>query len=129
MGRQRCVEYYRHHLKGVAGLDLPVCHCPLEDHAWHLYWIVLNAQSPIERNVFIDRLNEAGIGTSVHYKPLHRMTYYRERYGLKSEDYPNAERHWQGTVSLPLYPSLTGEELAYICATVRASLGCRQTAA
>jgi dTDP-4-amino-4,6-dideoxygalactose transaminase len=47
------------------------------------------------------------------------MTYYRERYGLKPEDYPNAERHWQGCVSLPVYPGLTNEELGYVCDTVR----------
>ena len=73
----------------------------------------------MERNRFIELMSEAGIGTSVHYKPLHRMTYYRERYGLRPEDFPNAERHWRGCVSLPIYPSLTAEELGYVCATVR----------
>jgi dTDP-4-amino-4,6-dideoxygalactose transaminase len=47
------------------------------------------------------------------------MTYYRERYGLKPEDYPNAERHWQGCVSLPVYPGLTNDDLGYVCDTIR----------
>lgn len=81
--------------------------------------MVLNERSPIKRNQFIERLNEAGIGSSVHYKPLHRMTYYRERYHLKPESFPNAERHWQGVVSLPVYPSLSDQDLHYICATIR----------
>jgi dTDP-4-amino-4,6-dideoxygalactose transaminase len=119
VGRQRCAEFYFEHLAGIPGMDLPICHGPHEDHSWHLFWIVLNAESGIERNRFIERVNGAGIGTSVHYKPLHRMTYYRERYGLKPEDYPNAERHWQGCVSLPVYPGLTNEELGYVCDTVR----------
>jgi dTDP-4-amino-4,6-dideoxygalactose transaminase len=117
--RQRCADYYDNALAGVPGLDLPMCRGPREDHAWHLYWVVLNARSPIDRNTFIERLNEAGIGTSVHYKPLHRMTYYRERYNLTPAPFPQAERHWEGTVSLPVYPSLTTGELAHICATVR----------
>jgi dTDP-4-amino-4,6-dideoxygalactose transaminase len=70
----------------------------------------------------IELLGEAGIGTSVHYKPLHRMTYYRERYALKPEDFPNAERHWRGCVSLPVYPGLTNEELAYVVEAVRRCL-------
>jgi dTDP-4-amino-4,6-dideoxygalactose transaminase len=119
VGRQRCAEFYFEHLAGIPGMDLPICHGPHEDHSWHLFWIVLNAGSGIERNRFIERLNGAGIGTSVHYKPLHRMTYYCERYGLRPEDYPNAERHWQGCVSLPVYPGLTSEELGHVCDTAR----------
>lgn len=118
-GRQRCAEFYYKHLADVKALDLPICRGPLEDHSWHLFWIVLNEKCPMDRNTFIDRLNEAGIGTSVHYKPLHRMTYYREQYGLNPEDYPNAERHWRGVVTLPVYPGLANEELMYVCETIK----------
>ena len=118
-GRQRCAEFYYKHLSDVKELDLPICHGPHEDHSWHLFWIVLNEKCPMDRNTFIDLLNEAGIGTSVHYKPLHRMTYYRERYALEPAHYPNAERHWRGVVTLPVYPSLTAEQLTYVCDTIR----------
>jgi dTDP-4-amino-4,6-dideoxygalactose transaminase len=67
-------------------------------------------------------LNEAGIGTSVHYKPLHRMTYYHERYHLNEQDFPNAEKHWRGCVSLPIYPGLSNEELAYVVGEVKRNL-------
>ncbi len=118
-GRQRCVEFYYEHLARVPGIDLPICKGPREDHSWHLFWIVLNAKARMARNDMIERLNEAGIGTSVHYKPLHRMTYYRERYGLKPEDYPNAEYHWRGCISLPVYPDLAYDQLEYICDTIK----------
>jgi dTDP-4-amino-4,6-dideoxygalactose transaminase len=59
------------------------------------------------------------IGFSVHYKPLHRMTYYRDRYLLRPADFPNAERHWRGCVSLPLYPGMTDAELDYVVRAVR----------
>ena len=117
--RQRCAQYYYEHLTGLEAIDLPVLQGLMEDHAWHLFRIVLNEGSPISRNMFIEKMNEAGIGTSVHYKPLHRMKYYRELYQLIAENYPNAERHWRGTVSLPIYPSLTDDELAYICQTIK----------
>lgn len=139
--RQRCFEYYLEHLAGIECLDLPIIRGRLEEHSCHLFWVVLTegneenegrgrtegggrktedgARKTDKRNGLIESLAAAGIGTSVHYKPLHRMTYYRERYGLKPEDFPNAERHWQGCVSLPVYPSLTNDELGYIVRKVK----------
>jgi dTDP-4-amino-4,6-dideoxygalactose transaminase len=121
--RQRCAEYYYDRLKHLDCINLPLCNVAHEDHSWHLYWLVLNENSPVDRDRFIEMMAEAGIGTSVHYKPLHRMTYYRERYGLRPEDFPNAERHWRGCVSLPIYPSLKDDELAYVCHTIHRILG------
>ncbi len=69
--------------------------------AWHLFPVVLNSDAMINRDRFIEILLEHGIGTSVHYKPLHRMTYYRQQYDLLSDEFPGAERIWQGCVSLP----------------------------
>jgi dTDP-4-amino-4,6-dideoxygalactose transaminase len=121
--RQRCFEYYLKHLGGLDCVDLPVVHGSLDDHSCHLFWLVLKGSAPISRNRLIELLGEAGIGTSVHYKPLHRMTYYRDRYQLNPECFPNAERHWRGCVSLPVYPGLSNEELEYIVAAVKKALG------
>lgn len=120
--RQRVVEFYYKNLAGLSMVDLPVCHVPFQDHAWHIFPIVLKENAGVSRNRFIELMSEAGIGTSVHYKPLHRMTYYKERYNLKPEDFPNAERTWQGNVSLPLYPFMLQEELEYICETIHGIL-------
>lgn len=116
--RERCCRFYDKAFADIECIDLPVRSCPYEDHAWHLYPIVLKNGSPIDRNAFIERMGEAGIGTSVHYKPLHRMTYYQKRYNLDPEDFPNTEKLWKGTVSLPVYPELTNEELLSIKAMV-----------
>ena len=117
-GRQRCAEYYFKELADIECIDLPFLRVKMEDHAWHLFSIVLKPEAPFNRNVFIEKMSENGIGTSVHYKPLHRMKYYRERYCLKNEDYPDAEKRWQGCVSLPIYPSLSYEELGFICTVI-----------
>ncbi len=120
--RERCARYYFDRLRNIDCIDLPLMHVPLADHAWHIFHIILKDNSPVPRNLFIERMAEKGIGTSVHYKPLHRMTYYREYYGLRPEDYPNAERIWKGCVSLPIYPSLTDDELNYICSAIASIL-------
>jgi dTDP-4-amino-4,6-dideoxygalactose transaminase len=118
-GRERCARYYFNELNDMACLDLPLIHCTMSDHSWHLFPLILKTDAMVERNRFIRLMSERGIGLSVHYKPLHRMTYYKERYQLRPQDFPNAERVWQGNFSLPIYPSLTCNELGYICQSIR----------
>ncbi|MGV8135459.1 MAG: DegT/DnrJ/EryC1/StrS family aminotransferase [Mangrovibacterium sp.] len=115
--RQRAAEYYLAYFKDLEMIDLPICQVSHEDHAWHLFPIVLNGRSKISRNKFIERMSEEGIGTSVHYKPLHQMTYYKDRYKLDPTSFPNTELTWQGNVSLPLFPFMKEAELQYICET------------
>jgi dTDP-4-amino-4,6-dideoxygalactose transaminase len=120
--RERCARYYFNWLSGLDFIDLPLLHVPMADHAWHIFHVILKEDSPVSRNKFIEMMAERGIGTSVHYKPLHQMTYYREQYGLRPEDYPNAERVWRGCVSLPIYPSLSDADLDYICTAISSIL-------
>ena len=121
--RQRCAEYYLENLSEVDSIDLPTIRVPYEDHAWHLFPIVITKKTTISRNEIINRLADDGIGTSVHYKPLHRLSYYREQYDLVEDDFPNAEKLWSGTLSLPIYPSLKEEDLQYVCERLRYHLG------
>lgn len=117
--RQRCAEFYLENLKDIAEIDLPVCKSGYEDHSWHLFPINILPSAPVSRNEFIDLMAASGIGTSVHYKPLHRMAYYEKTYRLDPKNFPNTEKIWQGTVSLPIYPELKDEELIYICYEIR----------
>lgn len=116
--RQRCAMLYFNELCNNPVLDLPVCCGPLENHAWHLFPIKIKPEAAVSRNEFIELMSKFNIGTSVHYKPLHRMTYYRDTYHLNETDFPNAERIWDRTVSLPIYPDLTDSDLLYICKTI-----------
>jgi dTDP-4-amino-4,6-dideoxygalactose transaminase len=117
--RQRCAEFYFKALSSVPDFDLPECYGPYEAHSWHLFPIVIKPDAKISRNEFIENITEKGIGVSVHYKPLHQMSYYRETYNLFPEDYPNSEKIWRGTVSLPIYPDLKKNELEYISSTIK----------
>ena len=120
--RQKVAEFYFQHLSDIPCLDLPLTHVPFADHAWHLFPVVLNKHASISRNQCIEKLSEAGIGTSVHYKPLHQMSYYKSRYHLKPSDFPNAEKTWQGNFSLPIYPFMPLSDLIYICKTLQSLL-------
>jgi dTDP-4-amino-4,6-dideoxygalactose transaminase len=90
-----------------------------EQHAWHLLPIILLPDARLSRDDLYEKLRADGIGTSVHYRPLHQMTYYRDRYTLVPEDFPSTEAIWKSCLSLPLFPSMTVEEVDYVCDRVR----------
>jgi dTDP-4-amino-4,6-dideoxygalactose transaminase len=118
-GREFCCRFYDEFLSGIDCLELPKIQHSWEDHSCHLYPILILDNSPVTRNGFIELMASHGIGTSVHYKPLYRMTYYRDAYNLDPDDFPNSEYIWKRTVSLPVYYGLPYEDLNYICQTIR----------
>ena len=121
--RQRLAARYFERLDGLEGLDPPIVRVPPEDHAWHLFVPVVTPAARVGRDRLIELLAERGIGTSVPYKPLHRMSYYRDRYRLRAADYPEAERIWAGCLALPLYPTLGDDEIEYVCDSLIEILG------
>ena len=94
-----------------------------ELHAWHLYVLRLADGAGIGRDAFIERLFAAGIGCSVHYIPLHLHPYWRERYALRSADFPHSQRAYERTVSLPLYPRMSEADVQRVAQAVRQALG------
>ena len=88
-------------------------------HCWHLYVLrVLPELLTIDRDQFIVELNERNVGTSVHFIPTHTMTAFR-KLGWKEGDFPMTEKHFERIISLPLYPSMTDEQVQYVVAAVR----------
>ena len=97
-------------------------------HAWHLFAVRLNREAPIDRDSFIAALADRRIGCSMHYAPLHRMTYWRERYNLAAEGYPVSEDAFQTLVTLPLFPDMREAEIDAVISAVREVLGTRAAA-
>jgi dTDP-4-amino-4,6-dideoxygalactose transaminase len=106
---------------GFAGLPLVTPPRPPagELHAWHLYALRLGEGARIGRDVFIERLFEAGIGASVHYIPLHLHPYWRERYRLAPAMFPASQRAYERLVSLPIYTRMSDDDVARVVDTVR----------
>lgn len=88
-------------------------------HAWHLYVVRLRDTSPLGRDELIQKLSDHGIGTSVHYIPLHRHPYWRQRYALRPEQFPRAEAAYQRMLSLPLYTKMTDEDQTRVIQVLR----------
>jgi dTDP-4-amino-4,6-dideoxygalactose transaminase len=82
-----------------------------QGHAWHLFLLRIDeSKLSISRDEFIDKLQEEGIGTSVHFIPLHTHPYYEKRYGFKPMDFPVAYTTYRQVISLPVYPAMTEDE-------------------
>ncbi len=111
--REKIAGFYIKELKDVKGIDLPELNVPIKDHSWHLFIIKINSHTKIIRNELIDLLDDHGIGTSVHYKPIHRMTYYKKNYKF-NKNFKNAEMIWKNCISLPIYSLLTMVQARFI---------------
>jgi len=87
--------------------------------AWHLYVIQINLGAlNIDRARFIEELKIRGIGTSVHFIPLHKHPFYKNAFGYKSEDFPVADRLYEKIISLPIYPGMADESVAAVIESV-----------
>jgi len=108
------------------GLALTVPAAPAAGtrHARHLYTLLVDeARAGVTRDTFRERLNAMGVGTGVHFIAVHLHAYYRERFGFKPEDFPNAAWISERTVSLPLSAKLTDREVERVVEAVKGSLG------
>ncbi|HCA71333.1 MAG TPA: UDP-4-amino-4,6-dideoxy-N-acetyl-beta-L-altrosamine transaminase [Ruminococcaceae bacterium] len=84
-------------------------------HCWHLYVLrIVPENLTIDRDQFIVELNNRNVGTSVHFIPVTQMSYYVNRYGFKKGDFPNTDKHFARIISLPLYPTMTDEQVQYV---------------
>jgi dTDP-4-amino-4,6-dideoxygalactose transaminase len=116
--RRAIVAQYDEALGQLEELDRPV-ERPDVASAWHIYLLRLRpGRLRIDRGAFIEQLRARNIGTSVHFIPVHEHTYYRDRYGMKPEDFPVAHREFERMLSLPLSPAHTDQDIADVIEAV-----------
>ena len=87
----------------------------------HLYLTRLTGKTMAQRNAIIEKMAEQGVATNVHYKPLPLLTAYKDL-GFASKDYPNACAQFENEITLPLYSTLTEEDVRYVCKTLKECL-------
>lgn len=117
--REAAARAYAEELADVAEIELPSF--PTNRlHSWHLFPIALRLDRlSIDRNEFKHALTEAGVGTSVHWRPLHLHPYYRDQFGWTPDLLPIATREWVRRITLPLFPSMTVAERRHVVQNVR----------
>lgn len=112
--RRELWQMYDHALAELP-LGLPPPLEPEIRHAFHLYTLMIDpSRAGIDRDRFLDRMNGEGIGTGVHYQSVAEHPYYRERFGWHPDQWPNARKVGQQTVSLPISSKLSDSDLARV---------------
>ena len=101
-------------------LELPPRASGGDEHAWHLF--VIRMTGEVDRDTFVQRMAELGVGTSVHFIPLHFQPVWRDMGQLRPEQFPVASREFERVVSLPVFSSMTDREVDRVVDAVIASL-------
>ena len=115
--RKRIVEKYN---KAFGELDFIKLPPDGEGNAWHLYLMrIVPEKLKITREVFAKKMQEAGLGISVHFIPIFHFTYWKELYpDFTAQNFPNAEKQYCTTISIPLFPDMTDEQAQLVINTV-----------
>lgn len=115
--RERLSHLYGNWLQH-RGIEMitPVISTAMDRPAYHLLSIRLRVEAlTLNRDRMVDAMSAEHVGTGIHYMPLHQQPYYRRRYKLRRQDFPNASRIGERTLSLPLSADLTEETVRRVC--------------
>ena len=121
--RRQIADRYRQAFALLRGIE-PLGLSPFVRHAWHLFVVRCIAdQMPrgvsLDRNALYAKLRQHGIGTNVHYTPVHLHPYYQNTFGNRAGDCPVAEAAYAQILSLPMYSALADADLERVIATVK----------
>lgn len=117
--RQEIVAAYNEAFRDLPHFKTPKAHWPALT-SWHLYVAQIDFKAIGKtRTAVMQALRELGVGTQVHYIPVHLQPYYRQTYGTKPGDYPVAESYYDKCLSLPLYPGLSDDDVQQVIQAVR----------
>ncbi len=116
--REQIAQQY---LEAFADLPLILPPLPIEGdtHSWHLFVLRLDDSLEMERDAFIEQMYARGIGCSVHYIPLHLQPYWRDRYGLRPEQFPHSQKAYERMLSIPLYTAMSDADVQRVISAVR----------
>ena len=111
--QQAIAKMYSEGLAGVEHVTLP--DMSNEENSFSLYIVKIDKN----RDSFALALREEGIGTGLHYMPLHLLSYYKTKYALRVNDFPVALRSFQQVLSLPIYASMSDEEVKTVIKAIK----------
>jgi dTDP-4-amino-4,6-dideoxygalactose transaminase len=120
--RKRWVEVYNKAFSEMKEIQL-LSEKENVKHAYHLYPILVKTEElTVDRDAVLQALRESGIGVGVHFRALHLLTFYRQTFGFKKGDFPNAEYASDRLLSLPLYPRMEESDLERVIEAVKSIL-------
>ena len=117
--RQGIVDRYNAAFRGLPRVATP-CRASGTRCAWHLYVLEIDFEALcMSRTAVMEELRQRGVGTQVHYIPVHLQPYYRRKYGYGPGKCPTAEAFYRRCLSLPLFPAMSDAEVEHVVDAVR----------
>jgi UDP-4-amino-4-deoxy-L-arabinose-oxoglutarate aminotransferase len=113
--REEIARRYEQAFEAIDGVCFPRVPAGARS-ARHLFTIWV---PPAHRDATLAKLQERGIGVAVNYRAIHLLSYYRERFGFEPGSFPHAERIGDSTITLPLYPSMSDQQVDTVIEAVR----------
>ncbi len=120
--RERVWRRYQRELADLP-LRLPAEPAAETRHGYHLYTVLVEEDAPLDRDAMLGAMTRQGIGVGVHYQAIPEHPYYQERFGWRPEQWPVSWDVGRRTVSLPLSPKLTDEDVTDVVTAVRKVVG------
>ncbi len=116
--RKEHVAKYKAAFKNLDFIKLPP---DGEGNAWHLFLMRLDlTKLTCDRNTFAKEMQAAGVGISVHFIPIFHFTYWKKLYaGFDAAHFPNAEQHYNETISIPLFPDMDDKMIKFVVDTIK----------
>jgi dTDP-4-amino-4,6-dideoxygalactose transaminase len=119
--RTQIAEQYFNELRHLP-LRMPALPPSGSTHAWHLFVVRLTLETTVHRDALIQSLYRQGVGASVHYIPLHQQPYWRDTYKLHAHEFPHSQLAFERCISLPIYPSLTPQDITRVATAIDQAL-------
>jgi perosamine synthetase len=121
--RRDIAAQYTAALQDVRAIVLPVARSNVNP-AWHLYPIRVDVKElSLDRGEVFRALRAENIGVNVHYIPVHLHPYYRDRFGYHGGEFPVAEDAYSGLISLPMFHSMTDQDVLDVITAVKKVVG------
>jgi len=115
--REKLTKLYIKHLSSVSKLKIPFLNYPHRS-SFHIFPILLNEN--VDRDWFLDEMKKRKIQTSVHYKPVHKFSYYQKNFPeVRGISLPHTEYVGGQEVTLPLHPLMSEKDVMYVCNSVK----------
>jgi len=119
--------YYTKKLSSLASRGIVIPYkAPNRSHVYHLYVIKIQGdKTETNRDELFKKLTANGIGVSVHYTPLHFLSFYKKLLNCASMSFPTAEKVYEQILSLPLFPTLTEKDIDFVTEKIQAAIECK----
>jgi perosamine synthetase len=115
--RRENARWYTELLSGDDRFEVPEYS---DDHSYFLFQVIV--KEPLDRDHVVRHLKENGVGLSIHYAtPVPLMTYYKDKYSYSAGDFPNAVRYGNQSISLPVHPKVSRDDIQYVVDTMKAA--------